>query len=119
MVLREGVPLYLDNASADPRSVGLPDGHPPIGALTGIPLLSRSGILGGLFVANKQGGGTFTEDDNDFLMMLSLQAVTAIENARLYNKTVELAAKDGPYRPCQPQGLYGTAQHRDLPLKAI
>ncbi|MFZ3089148.1 MAG: diguanylate cyclase [Nitrospirota bacterium] len=95
VVLREGVPLYLDNASADPRSVGLPDGHPPIGALTGIPLLSRSGILGGLFVANKQGGGTFTEDDNDFLMMLSLQAVTAIENARLYNKTVELAAKDG------------------------
>lgn len=95
VVLREGVPLYLDNASSDPRAAGLPNGHLPISALTGIPLLSKSGVIGGIFAANKQGGGSFTEEDNDSLMMLGLQAVTAIENARLYNKTVELAAKDG------------------------
>lgn len=94
-VLRDGAPLYLDNASADPRACGLPDGHLPITSLIGIPLITKSGIIGGLFAANKQGGGSFTEEDNDILTMLSLQAVVAIENASLYNKTVELAIKDG------------------------
>ena len=94
VVLKDGVPLHLENASSDPRFEGLPAGHPFIGPLLGIPLLLRGKVIGGLFVANKKGGGSFSEKDMDLVMMLSLQSATAIENARLYTKTVELANTD-------------------------
>lgn len=94
VVLKDGVPLHLENASSDPRFEGLPAGHPFIGPLLGIPLLLKGKVIGGLFVANKKGGGSFSEKDMDLVMMLSLQSATAIENARLYTKTVELATTD-------------------------
>ncbi|MBI5026477.1 MAG: diguanylate cyclase, partial [Nitrospirae bacterium] len=94
VVLKEGISIRLDKASSDPRFEGLPAGHPFIGSLLGIPLLLRNTVIGGLFVANKQGGEPFTQEDEDLLLMLGLQAVTAIENARLYTKTVELATTD-------------------------
>lgn len=94
VVLKDGVPLHLENASSDPRFEGLPAGHPFIGPLLGIPLLLKGRVIGGLFVANKKGGRSFSEKDMDLVMMLSLQSVTAIENARLYTKIVELATTD-------------------------
>ncbi len=94
VILREGVSLRLDNASADPRFEGLPSGHPFIGTLLAVPLLIRNEVIGGLFAANRQGGEVFTQEDEDLLLMLALQSATAVENARLHTKTVEMATTD-------------------------
>ena len=92
-VVLDGTPLHLENASSDLRFEGLPASHPFIGPLLGIPLMLRGKVLGGLFVANKK-DGSFSEHDMDLLMILGLQSATAVENARLYTKTVELATTD-------------------------
>lgn len=93
-VLRKGDTLRLDNASGDRRFEGLPEGHPSIGNLLGVPLLFKNKVIGGLFVANKQVDGSFTKEDENLLMMLAFQSATAVENARLYAKTVEMATTD-------------------------
>ena len=45
----------------DPRSGGLPEGHPPLLAYAGIPLLDADGMVGMIGLANRTGG--FTDDD--------------------------------------------------------
>lgn len=95
VVLKEGAMLHLDHATADSHYEGLPSGHPPLKALLGVPMLLKGKVIGGLFVANKQDGETFTQEDEDLLLMFALQTATAIDNAMLYAKTVELAERDG------------------------
>ena len=46
-LLREGQPLRLDDLTRDPRSVGFPDGHPPMHAFIGVPLIVGGNVLGG------------------------------------------------------------------------
>ncbi len=94
VVLREGISLRLDKVSSDPRFEGLPAGHPFIETLLAVPILLKNKVIGGLFVANKEKGGVFTQEDEDFLLMLATQSAATIENSRLYTKTVELATTD-------------------------
>jgi diguanylate cyclase (GGDEF)-like protein len=94
-VLRGSAPIRLADASADPRFEGLPSGHPFIRGFIGVPMLLKDKVIGGIFVANKEDDAPFTQEDEDLIFMLSLQAATAVENARLYTKTAELATTDG------------------------
>lgn len=94
VVLQDGVSIRLENISEDSHLRKLPAGHPPIESLLGVPLVLENRIIGGLFAANKQGNEPFTQEDEDLLLMLALQSAAAIENARLYAKTVKLAATD-------------------------
>ncbi len=93
-ILKDGVPLRLSDVTADPRFEGLPSGHPFLRNLIGIPLLLKNKVIGGLVVANKRNGDSFTQEDEDLLLMLALQSATAIENARLHAVTIEMAATD-------------------------
>jgi diguanylate cyclase (GGDEF)-like protein len=54
--------LVISNSpSTDPRSGGLPEGHPPLLSYAGIPLLDADGMVGMIGLANRSGG--FTDDD--------------------------------------------------------
>jgi diguanylate cyclase (GGDEF)-like protein len=72
----------------------LPAGHPFIETLLAVPILLKNKAIGGLFVANKENKGLFTQEEEDIFLMLALQSSTAIENARLYAKTIEMATTD-------------------------
>ncbi|MBI3353473.1 MAG: diguanylate cyclase [Nitrospirae bacterium] len=65
-----------------------------IGSLLGVPLILKNKVIGGLFAVDKEGEKTFTQEDEDILLMLALQSAAAIENARLYANTVKLATTD-------------------------
>lgn len=95
VILEEGVSLHVEDAATDPRFGGLPPGHPPIRNLLGVPLLLRNKLVGELLVANKEGGGPFTLADESLLTALAFQSASSLENARLYARTLELAASDG------------------------
>ena len=94
-VLRGDTPIRIADASSDPRFNGLPSGHPFIKGFLGVPIILNDKVIGGIYAANKNGEGYFTEEDEGLLLMFALQAATAIENARLYAKTEELATTDG------------------------
>ncbi len=54
--------------------------------LLGIPLYANRKIIGALLLANKSEQASFTQDDQELLMILGSQLSIALENARLYEK---------------------------------
>lgn len=77
-------PLRLDRVSEDPRSYGIPEGHPPMQTFLGVPILVRGEAWGNLYLTEKDGGGGFTEADEEAAVVLADWAAIAMQNARLY-----------------------------------
>ena len=77
-------PLRLHDVSADSRSSGFPDGHPPMRSFLGVPVRVRDEVYGNLYLTEKQGGADFDEDDEALVVALAAAAGVAVENARLY-----------------------------------
>lgn len=55
-VLASERPLISNSPSKDPRSGGLPPGHPDLRAFLGVPLIYRSKMVGMVGVSNRKGG---------------------------------------------------------------
>jgi signal transduction histidine kinase len=77
-------PLRLADMSADARSSGFPEGHPPMKSFLGVPIRIRDAVYGNLYLTEKRGRAAFGEDDQALLVALATAAGVAIENARLY-----------------------------------
>jgi len=84
VLIRDAKPLRLHDLAEDPRSVGFPPAHPPMGSFLGVPILLRGVAYGNLYLTEKQGAEDFTEEDEALVTLLAGQAAVAIENARLY-----------------------------------
>lgn len=84
-LIDDPVPLRLDDLAADPRSVGLPEGHPPMRAFLGVPVLVGEEVFGNLYLASPD-EGAFDEEDEHLVVALAATAGVAIENARLYEE---------------------------------
>src|ERR1051325_11209636 len=84
VLIREPQPLRLSTLNDDPRSVGFPPNPPPMRTFLGVPVLLRGVAYGNLYLTEKEGGGDFTEEDEELVTLLAAQAAVAIENARLY-----------------------------------
>ena len=84
VLIRDAKPLRLHDLGDDPRSVGFPANHPPMKSFLGVPILLRGVAYGNLYLTEKQGGGDFTDEDEDLTLLLAAQAAVAIENTRLY-----------------------------------
>ncbi len=70
-------PAYL-------RSLGIPTDPFLNKTLQGTPLRHRDAHLGTFFLAEKDGGLDFTDEDEEVLLLFASQAATAIVNARTY-----------------------------------
>jgi len=79
-------PVRLPDLSADPRSSGFPEGHPPMRSFLGVPVRIRDEVYGNLYLTEKQDGGQFDEEDEAVVTALAAAAGVAIENARLYEE---------------------------------
>jgi signal transduction histidine kinase len=84
VLIRDAKPLRLTNIGDDPRSVGFPPHHPPMTTFLGVPIVLRGVAFGNLYLTEKEGGGDFTDEDEEAASLLAAQAAVAIENARLY-----------------------------------
>ena len=85
-------PLRLRDIASHPRSVGFPENHPPMATFLGAPVRHRSQNLGNLYLTEKEGGGEFTAEDEETLVIFASQAAMAVVNARRYRD--EKRAKD-------------------------
>ena len=75
-------PLRLADIASHPSSVGFPENHPPMKTFLGMPIRHRGEHLGNIYLTEKEGGRTFTSEDQDVLVMFASQAGSAIFNAR-------------------------------------
>ena len=78
-------PLRLADISSHPRSVGFPEGHPPMRTFLGTPVLHLGERLGNIYLTEKEGGREFSLEDEETLVMFASQAGMAIVNARRYS----------------------------------
>ncbi len=84
VLIRDAQSLRLRDLGEDPRSVGFPPGHPQMKSFLGVPVMLRGVAYGNLYLTEKEGGGEFTDEDEELVRLLASQAAVAIENARLY-----------------------------------
>ncbi|MER7705662.1 GAF domain-containing sensor histidine kinase [Kitasatospora sp. NPDC097605] len=95
-MLHESGPVRLDDVRGAPAFGGWPDAHPELGAFLGMPIVDpdhaedEPAVLGVIYLANKQGGGGFTDHDEELLRILAAHAALALSNARLYERGREL-----------------------------
>ncbi len=90
LLFHQGKPLIINNIAAHPKAVGFPEHHPPMQRLLGVPIFSKGQLTGALYLTDKLDGSDFTETDRWLVEMLGLQAVIAIENAKLYQQKQRL-----------------------------
>ncbi|WP_256177741.1 GAF domain-containing sensor histidine kinase [Kitasatospora aureofaciens] len=95
-MLHETGPTRLADVRKAPAFEGWPSAHPEMDAFLGMPILDTDAaedepqVLGVIFLANKRGGGLFTDHDEELLRILAAHAALALSNARLYERSREL-----------------------------
>lgn len=90
-VIHERKPIRLHRIEDDPRSVGVPPGHPIMEGFLGVPIVGAGETIGNLYLANKRDDEDFSDADQRLIEMLAAHAAVAIQNARLYAQVERLA----------------------------
>lgn len=91
VLIRERRTIRIPRIGDDPRSVGFPEGHPPMEPFLGVPVMAGGEVVGNLYLTNKIGADEFTQADQDLVELLAAHAAVAIQNARLYEQVGRLA----------------------------
>lgn len=97
--IRERRPIRVADVTGSAQATGFPRHHPAMRSLLAVPVISKGKVIGSLFLADKPGiqgkdGAKFTHfsaQDQELLVMFATQAAIAIENARLYHQSEQLA----------------------------
>ena len=76
--------LRLRDGTTYFQSLGFATDLLPSGSFQGIPMRHRGVSIGHFFLADKDGGAEFTDEDEEILVLFASQAATAIANARAY-----------------------------------
>lgn len=87
VLIKDPRPLRLSDVGQHPHSYGFPMGHPQMHSFLGVPIVVRGQAWGNLYLTEKEGGGGFTAEDEEAVVVLAQWAATAIENARLYESS--------------------------------
>ncbi len=89
LLIKEARALRVSPISDHPQSVGFPPNHPKMTSLLGAPVVARGTVFGDIYLTDKDGGDPFTEEDQADVEILAAQAGVAIENARLYEASIQ------------------------------
>jgi signal transduction histidine kinase len=90
ILIRKQRPLRLADMSQHAETVGFPDHHPPMRSFLGVPIVGRDGPIGNLYLTEKIGTPSFTDEDEKIAVMLAAHAAVAVENARHHEEREEL-----------------------------
>ena len=81
LLISERRPIRIRRPAEHSLSGGVPANHPLMESFLGVPIMVRDKAYGHLYVTEKQGGGEFSEADEQVALMLASQAGIGIENA--------------------------------------
>ena len=122
LIIREDHSILVDDLATDQRRYGFPPNHPEMHSFLGVPVHAKGRSVGNLYLTNRIGGGSFTEDDLELVERFALHAGIAIENARLHEEIGRLAIVEERQRISQDlhdsiiQSLYAISLSlEDLP----
>ncbi|MEE8442895.1 MAG: GAF domain-containing sensor histidine kinase, partial [Dehalococcoidia bacterium] len=81
---QETQPVLVSQASGVERKTRATRKCIKIKNLLGIPIVHKGHHTGNLYLVNKKGARTFSQEDASLMVMFATQAAVAIENARIY-----------------------------------
>jgi signal transduction histidine kinase len=84
LLITDPRPVRLADLTRHPASYGFPAHHPPMTSFLGVPVHIRGTVFGNLYLTEKEGGGDFTDIDEQLVVALASAAGLVIENARAY-----------------------------------
>ena len=87
LLARRTGPLRLARIADHSASVGFPPHHPAMTSFLGSPIVVDGETLGSLYLADKDGGGEFTAEDEAVVGALAGAVGVAMRNARTYERT--------------------------------
>jgi two-component system sensor histidine kinase DevS len=87
-MMRRGQAIRIPEIAEHPRAVGFPPGHPEMHSFLGVPISAYGRSIGQLYLTDKQGAASFSEQDQQLIEMLAAHAAAAIENARLHRSAL-------------------------------
>jgi two-component system, NarL family, sensor histidine kinase DevS len=90
-LIHEGESVRVPDIAADDRSVGFPEGHPPMTTFLGVPVRVEGRAIGRLYLTDKEGGAPFSEDDEHLVEGFARHAGLALHNARMHEDLRQLA----------------------------
>jgi len=91
-MLADPSPYRTDDITRDRRFRGWwPSAHPQMRSFLGVPIVSSGDVIGAFYVTDKEGGGGFTDGDEAAVVLLASHAAIAIDQARLFEDSRELA----------------------------
>ena len=90
LVIREGQVVRLKDLASHPASSGFPPNHPPMRSFLGVPIVGLQGVLGDLYLTEKQGAEEFSDYDVHLALLLASIVASAVENARFHERTTRL-----------------------------
>ncbi len=88
LLVNHPVPIRLDDMSSHPSAVGFPPGHPVMRSFLGVPVRVRGQVFGNLYLTEKRGAEGFSTADERIVTALAAAAGVAIDNARLYERSL-------------------------------
>ena len=86
-------PLRIPDVLAYVRSLGFSEAFLPSSSFQGTPMRHRGSHVGNFYLAGKEGGEAFTDEDEEVLALFAAQAANAVANARTY-RTEQRARAD-------------------------
>src|ERR671917_200760 len=73
-------PYLTEDIHAHPRFRGWwPSAHPDMRSFLGVPIVARGGVIGALYLTDKQGAESFSDADEKLIVLLAAHAAIAIE----------------------------------------
>jgi two-component system sensor histidine kinase DevS len=88
LLLEHPAPIRLDEMASHPSAVGFPPGHPVMRSFLGVPVRVRGQVFGNLYLTDKRGAEGFSTADERIVTALAAAAGVAIDNARLYERSL-------------------------------
>lgn len=98
VVIKDNIPLVIDDMSKDPRSVGFPPNHPIMKSLLAMPISQDGRAYGRIYLCDKIDGTIFSEEDSLLLqnfahsMSMALNRTRELEEIRISQKAMDYKA---------------------------
>jgi signal transduction histidine kinase len=91
-MLTDPSPFRTADITQDPRFRGWwPPAHPQMRSFLGVPIVSAGDVIGAFYLTDKQGEPSFSAADEAAVVLLASHAAIAIDQARLFEDSRELA----------------------------